>query len=256
MGTRMIWGIREPSHRLGYDPSRRAGARRSAVSRARQWAPVLLCLLARVGAAGAWACTISEPATAIAGATGSTDEAGSGTSAAASTGGAGGSVVPMASPSPAPRAPATDCGQTQCVAPANIAGDLLRSATGLAIIVPDAFACCVDETQGMCGSAAELGGMCDTPAIAETSCTGIDLSSLAALVGGLGANGKSAMIGCCTHGACGLDGALFGRGCVENADAKRMLSAVPLIGALICVPPPAACTGAGAATEHDADAGL
>src|SRR5436305_2114225 len=75
-------------------------------------------------------------------------------------------------------------------------------------------------------------------------------SALASLVGGLGKKAESAMIGCCTHGACGLDGALFGRGCVENADAKRMLSSVPIVGALITVPLPAAC-----AAHDDDDAG-
>jgi hypothetical protein len=155
-------------------------------------------------------------------------------------------------PPSASRPAAVACGAKQCSAPSNIAGDLLRGVTGLQITVPDPSPCCVDDADEICGSASGPGVECDTPAVAEPSCPGIDLSALAALVGGLGNKAESAMIGCCTHGACGLNGALFGRGCVENADAKRMLSNVPIVGALITVPPPAAC----AMDETDSDAGM
>jgi hypothetical protein len=49
------------------------------------------------------------------------------------------------------------------------------------------------------------------------------------------------MPGCCVANKCGLDGALFGRGCVENAEAKALLSAIPFVGGLITVPPARAC---------------
>lgn len=47
--------------------------------------------------------------------------------------------------------------------------------------------------------------------------------------------------GCCIDNACGLDGALFGRGCVDNEQAAKMLSGIPFIGTLISVPGPRAC---------------
>ena len=66
------------------------------------------------------------------------------------------------------------------------------------------------------------------------------------------------MAGCCINNACGQDGALFGRGCVENSQVKGMLSAIPLVGGLIMIPPAQACdapvsTGSDAGVE---DAGI
>lgn len=180
---------------------------------------------------------------------GATGVAGEAASHAGTGGAHAGGPVGVDPPS-APRPAEVECGAKQCIAPSNVAGDLLRGVTGLEITVPDPSPCCIDEAAELCGSASGPGMACDTPAVAEASCPGIDLSALASLVGGLGKKAESAMIGCCTHGACGLDGALFGRGCVENADAKRMLSNVPIVGALITVPPPAACA------MHDSDAGI
>lgn len=95
-----------------------------------------------------------------------------------------------------------------------------------------------------------VGVECDVPAKPDHSCPGVDLSAITALVDGLGEGAQRAMTGCCTKGACGLDGDLFGRGCVENSDAKRMLSMVPLVGPLIHVPDPRPCAGS------DLDAGI
>jgi hypothetical protein len=54
-----------------------------------------------------------------------------------------------------------------------------------------------------------------------------------------------------------LDAKLFGRGCVENAEAKRMLSVVPVIGPLINVPPPRVCELGGIPSDpSDKDAGM
>jgi hypothetical protein len=104
-----------------------------------------------------------------------------------------------------------------------------------------------------------MGGECDVVAVTDNRCPGVDLSALAELVGGVVDSVNAAMVGCCTHDMCGLDGKLFGRGCVENAEAKRMLSAVPVIGPLISVPAPRACA-AGAtqppSAATDSDAGI
>jgi hypothetical protein len=119
---------------------------------------------------------------------------------------------------------------------------LLRNVTGLQRSVPDAVACCLDPATGACGSAAATDAMCEAPAIADARCPGIDLSALAALVGGLGDKAAAAKVGCCTQGGmCGCDGALFGRGCVENSAVKSMLGSVPVIGPLVKVPAPMAC---------------
>lgn len=159
------------------------------------------------------------------------------------------------------------CGAARCAPPKNVASELLRGVTGLPMTGADTVACCLDADAGICSSAASASGTCDAVAVSDDRCPGVDLSALAALVGGLGERAQEAMIGCCTHGMCGLDGKLFGRGCVENAEAKRMLSSVPVIGPLIRVPAPRSCAdepvSAGQsddpevdpAAEADADAG-
>jgi hypothetical protein len=242
----------ELSRQLGDSPSRGAAARSGGSIRGR--------LYRLLGVAAVWsafapaACGHGAGAETDAGAeyvvtTGAAGVAGETAAHAGTGGGHGGGPVGTDPPS-ASRPAQVACGTKQCDAPSNVAGDLLRAVTGLEITVPDPSPCCVDEADELCGSASGPGVACDIPAAAESSCPGIDLSALASLVGGLGKKAESAMIGCCTHGACGLDGALFGRGCVENADAKRMLSNVPIVGALITVPPPAACA------MQDSDAGI
>jgi hypothetical protein len=82
----------------------------------------------------------------------------------------------------------------------------------------------------------------------------VDLGGLAALAGGGMPVAMDAMNGCCTPAnQCGLDGALFGQGCVENAAVDSMLSGIPFIGGLITVPAPRACDAE--PTEPEADGG-
>jgi len=172
----------------------------------------------------------------------------SGAVAAASAGAAavaGANVTP-----PAPAAP-VPCGAVECGAPKNIAADLLRSVTGLSMTGAETVGCCLEESTSTCSAAPMAGVSCDLLAVSEPRCPGVDLSALVALVGGLGPNAQT-MLGCCTRGMCGQDGALFGRGCVENGDAKRMLSAIPVVGPLIKVPPPMPCPAA----DSDGDAGM
>jgi hypothetical protein len=164
---------------------------------------------------------------------------------------------PVAAPSkldasatqPKPPAPIA-CGPVECERPQNLAADLLMNVTGLPMTGAETVACCLDEAQGVCSSAASIGASCDTVAEMDSRCPGVDLSALSDLVGGLFDSTRDAMIGCCTHGACGLNGKIFGRGCVENAEARRMLSVVPVIGPLINVPAPRACD-----LDEDRDAG-
>lgn len=151
-----------------------------------------------------------------------------------------------------PAPPATvACGPSECMRPPNLAADLLMKVTGLPMTGADTVACCLDEEEGVCSSAASVGVSCDVVAVMDERCPGVDLSALSNLVGGLFDSTQEAMVGCCTRGMCGLNGQIFGRGCVENAEAKRMLSVVPVIGPLINVPAPRACD----LGEADSDAG-
>jgi hypothetical protein len=61
------------------------------------------------------------------------------------------------------------------------------------------------------------------------------LGAAGALLGG------GATSGCCIDDACGQDGAIFGRGCVENSAAASLVSGIPLVGSMIRVPPSQPC---------------
>jgi len=108
--------------------------------------------------------------------------------------------------------------------------------------LPMAVACCLDESASKCGTAAAEGAMCEAPAVPDSRCSGFSLGALGAAAGGA-ASGLGALAqGCCTpNNMCGLDGSIFGRGCVENNEARSMLSAIPLVGTLLMVPPARAC---------------
>lgn len=161
-----------------------------------------------------------------------------------------------------PAVPPIECGPVLCPAPHNIAGELLRTIAHVERNIPDAVACCVDPDRGICGTAASSDDPCDSPTVLNPQCPGIDLSALAALVGGFGKDTPSDTTGCCTRDACGIDGLIFGRGCVENNEMRRILSAVPIVGPLITVPQPAVCESLGETPDGgfdpalDSDAGM
>jgi hypothetical protein len=132
------------------------------------------------------------------------------------------------------------CGSTMCTPRANPLSALIgQFAMGATVPgLPAAVACCVDAAKGTCGVAAAEGAMCELPATPDARCMGINLGALGAAAAGLNNFGR----GCCTpSNQCGLDGAIFGRGCVENGEARSMLSAVPFVGTLLSVPPSRAC---------------
>jgi hypothetical protein len=82
----------------------------------------------------------------------------------------------------------------------------------------------------------------------------VNLGALGAFAGGAAGSAGTMMNGCCTAAnQCGLDGALFGEGCVENAAAASMLAGIPLIGGLVTVPAARACDAA--PNEPEADGG-
>lgn len=168
----------------------------------------------------------------------------------AGTSGSAGTAGSTTTPPPQPVA----CGTATCNPPSNPLSGLLGAIPGGAAIagLPTPVACCLEESSGKCGVAMSAGATCEAPAVADSRCPGIAAGAL----GGLGGGGN--MVGCCIDNMCGQDGALFGRGCVENSQAKGMLSAIPLVGNLIMVPPTRACD-APPTTGEDAgvaDAGI
>jgi hypothetical protein len=206
---------------------------------------VLACVLSLAGA-----CHSSEPMRLPSGQAGT----------AAATAGLGAGTLSTAGVNviePAASASVT-CGETQCGAPKNVAADLLRGVTGFSMTGAETVGCCLEAASSTCSAGPIAGGTCDVLAVPEPRCPGVDLSALVALVGGLGSSAQT-MLGCCTHDLCGQDGELFGRGCVENGEAKRMLSAIPVVGPLIKVPLPQQCPAAMSSQPQphtDTDAGM
>jgi hypothetical protein len=115
--------------------------------------------------------------------------------------------------------------------------------------LPMPVACCFDAAQSVCGMETTAGAMCEAPARSDARCPGLDLGAFGGVLGG------SHMAGCCIDNACGLDGALLGRGCVENAEARTALAGIPLIGNLAKVPAPMACDRGNEADAGSEDAG-
>ena len=145
-------------------------------------------------------------------------------------GGTGGTVA-VAEPVP--------CGSMTCAQPTSLIPAGMAPA-GLPIMIPTAMACCFDAASGECGITTALPA-CMKLAVPDPTCPSIDLGALGGLIGGAGGMMGG---GCCTaDGQCGVDGAAFGNGCTENGAAAAMLSAIPLIGGLIMIPPAQPCGG-------------
>jgi hypothetical protein len=147
------------------------------------------------------------------------------------------------------------CGSSVCTPrPSPLTALLGPVGMGAAVpALPMPVACCLDVSTGACGTAAAEGAMCEVPAAPDTRCPGFDLGALSAAASGGVAGLGNLMQGCCTPaGMCGLDGSIFGRGCVENGAARSMLSAIPVVGTLLMVPPPLMCNRP---LEDDAGAG-
>ena len=152
--------------------------------------------------------------------------------------------------------PSIICGTKKCSAPPP---GLMQLAGGLPIPgIPVPVACCIDGADGpICGTAASATSACEARAVEDPRCPQIDPGELAAFSGGN-------IVGCCVMGACGIDAALFGRGCIENGQAAAQLAAIPFLSGLVSVPSPRPCdpdanSGGeepGAEPQSDADAGL
>lgn len=147
------------------------------------------------------------------------------------TGGTGGGG-PVAMPVP--------CGSATCQPPTNPLG-AFAGALGMGVMLPaTAFACCRDEAAGECGYAMTENApaeMCNEPATPDTRCEDFEIPIEIPLpLPPLG-------VGCCINNQCGIDGQLFGQGCVENSAAEEMLTAQPMIGMFLMdgVPAPHAC---------------
>jgi hypothetical protein len=178
---------------------------------------------------------------------------GSGGAAASSgSGGASGSTTP---PPPMP----VPCGETMCTLPSNpLSGLISMAAPFLGGALPTPAACCVDEATAACGVSMSAGGTCEPLAIPDTRCPKADLGAIGQFIGG-------AVRPCCLDNKCGQDGALFGRGCVDNSQVASMLG--PLAqGGMVMFPAPQACDApppdpttpdddAGVPPANDTDAG-
>ena len=126
------------------------------------------------------------------------------------------------------------CGSNTCNPPPNPFAALLGNMP-LPIALPMPMACCADESKGTCGTAATAGAACEIPATPDARCPGLSLGAL----GGAAAGAANLAAGCCTpSGQCGLDGMIFGRGCVDNSEVGAMLG--PL-GGFLTVPAARPC---------------
>jgi hypothetical protein len=137
--------------------------------------------------------------------------------------------------------PTVICGGKECAPPPAGLSALAGSLPIQGVPIP--IACCVDD---MCGTAPSAMGSCEPRALADARCPEIDPGALLMQFSG------GAIAGCCTAGnACGVDGALFGRGCIENGEAAIELGMIPFLGSTITVPPARSCD-----PELSADGGV
>jgi len=132
-------------------------------------------------------------------------------------GGAGGSGM---------TAQPVECGSNTCQPPSNpLAGliGMFAGALGGGMALPTPQACCLDEGAGTCGISMTVGGTCEELAVTDARCPRLMFPMLGPIdIGSL--LGPDAGAGCCTDdNQCGLNGTLFGRGCVELSEAATML---------------------------------
>lgn len=175
-----------------------------------------------------------------------------------SSAGTGGSTPPKAgnSAAGAPSYTAPEpvaCGPNTCEAPASPIAGLLGTfggGAGLGTMIPTATACCLADDA--CGVSSTMSpSLCEPPATPDNRCPSLDLGAAGQLLGG-----ATQMLGCCIKDQCGQDGALLGRGCVENSEAASMLTSIPLIGPMIDVPAPRACDAIVDTDAGTEDAGI
>jgi hypothetical protein len=174
-----------------------------------------------------------------------------GKSGGGGSGGASGNTSAAGAPAPPPPVP---CGANTCTpAPSPLTGLIGMFGGGAAIPgLPMSVACCLEESTGTCGTAASEGATCEPPATPDARCPGFSLGALGAAAGGAALGNLSQ--GCCTSSnMCGLDGSIFGRGCVENGEAKAMLG--PL-STFLTVPGSMACDAPAADDAGAGDAGI
>jgi hypothetical protein len=201
--------------------------------------PVILLFALGIAGCGDDDAPATKPDAGVAGKAGSAGASGN-AGAAGSAGAAGANNAPMP----------VECGTAMCWPPSNPLSGLAGAVPGLGAALPMSAACCLDPDSGKCGLSPMAGGTCEAPAVSDSRCPGLSLGALGAIAGGLGGS----MSGCCIDDQCGLDGALFGRGCVENSQARSQLSAIPLLGTLVMAPGSLACDRP-ITTPPDHDAG-
>jgi len=183
------------------------------------------------------------------GAAGTTAGTSAGMGGGGTSGTAGSAGMDMTPEPPMP----VPCGSNMCNPPTNpfsgiseMFGDMIPDVGGA---FPSAEACCLDEGAGTCGLTSE-GAACELPAEPDERCPSIDAGFLGMILGNVG-------FGCCVDNMCGVDGAQFGRGCIENSEAETQLGGQGL-GMFLMVPGPRACDAPPAddASTGDEDAGI
>jgi hypothetical protein len=100
-------------------------------------------------------------------------------------------------------------------------------------------ACCADQTIGMCGTM--MGNSCSLPPKVDPSCPSVTIP-IAGEVGSC----------CADNDKCGLDGSLFGMGCV---DYKALTSSLGVLGGVLTLPPEQGCGESEGDAGPDEDAG-
>ena len=179
---------------------------------------------------------------------------GSGAGRSAGTGGRAGALGTAGTPGVVVAEP-VPCGSTQCAPPNSLLGGLAGIASAFGIMLPSSVPCCLDPALETCGTAASAEATCEAPAIPDARCPGLGFGAIPGAPAG-GAAGAN-MGGCCIANQCGLDGSIFGRGCLESSEAQTLLNGIAGLGGFLTFPPAQACDQP--ITANDAgvsDAGL
>jgi hypothetical protein len=139
------------------------------------------------------------------------------------------------------------CGSIMCYPPSNPLSSIISMFGGgaLAGAIPQAQACCLDESAGTCGVTPGMGMACEPLATVDTRCPKANLGMLGGFIN---------IQPCCIENQCGQDGKMFGRGCVQNSEVSSMLGPLAA-GGMIMLPSGVACDAAMMPTKPDQEDG-
>ncbi|MET0387106.1 MAG: hypothetical protein ABW321_14155 [Polyangiales bacterium] len=127
------------------------------------------------------------------------------------------------------------CGARECSVAPNPLLKVLEDFRGFQTMLLAAEPCCLDDVAAPCGITPAPGADCEPLAIPDARCPGLDLHMLTSFAEGMN------LVGCCIAGACGQDGSLLGRGCIENDEAAANFSFIPVIATVANFPAARSC---------------